>query len=108
VSPYFRAADALERAVNCANLAAQAAHEDKRDLTIREALLSLAWSAIACEARKAGHGDIQITDEDRNAITAIVSHGLHTDGAHHKQWYLEQVAKHLGLAVTGYEPGVAP
>jgi hypothetical protein len=78
------------------------------DHTVREALLSLAWSAIAREARKAGHGDIQITDEHRNAITAIVSHGLHTDGAHHKQWYLEQVAKHLGLPVTGYEPGVAP
>jgi hypothetical protein len=108
VSPYFRAADALERAVSCANLAAQAAHDDKHDLVIQEALLSLAWSAIGREARQAGHGAIQPTDEHRNAITAIVSHGLHTDGAHHKQWYLEQVAKHLGLVVTGYEPGIAP
>jgi hypothetical protein len=108
VSPYFRAAEALERAVSCANIAAQAADHDEHDRVIREALLSLAWSAIAQEARQAGHGDLQSTDEHRNAMTAIVSHGLHTDGAHHKQWYLEQVAKHLGLTVTGYEPGVAP
>ena len=42
--------------------------------------------------------------------------GLTTDGAHHKQWYLEQIVRTLGLnpehlaAETGlrWEPGVAP
>lgn len=42
--------------------------------------------------------------------------GLTTDGAHHKQWYLEQIVRELGLspeeftARTGrtWEPGIAP
>ncbi len=41
-------------------------------------------------------------------LTTLVQDGLTTDGAHHKQHYLEQVAKRLGLPVTGYEPGTAP
>ncbi len=42
--------------------------------------------------------------------------GLTTDGGHHKQWYLEQIARALGInperfaAETGirWKPGIAP
>ena len=30
-------------------------------------------------------------DIDRELITELVTEGLYTDGAHHKQWFLEQI-----------------
>lgn len=46
----------------------------------------------------------------------LALHGLTTEGQHHKQWYLEQIVRTLGInpehfaETTGYrwEPGVAP
>ncbi len=43
----------------------------------------------------------------------LVAEGLQTDGAHHKQWYLEQVLLRMGygesdLQELGHERGVAP
>ncbi len=41
--------------------------------------------------------------------TNLALHALMTDGAHHKQWYLEQIVKVLGIdlehfeSTTGYE-----
>jgi hypothetical protein len=31
-----------------------------------------------------------------------------TDGAHHKQWYLEQIAALLGVTLPDHDPGIAP
>lgn len=49
-------------------------------------------------------------------IKELIFNGLCTDGAHHKQWYLEQIAEHLGYDPTSEEdyeeylpePGIAP
>jgi hypothetical protein len=42
----------------------------------------------------------------------LILRGLRTDGAHHKQWYLEQIALLLGHLLDpvrdGYDPGIAP
>ena len=42
----------------------------------------------------------------------LIIEGLRTDGAHHKQWYLERLADLLGLDLgplrDGYEEGIAP
>jgi hypothetical protein len=42
----------------------------------------------------------------------LIIRALRTDGAHHKQWYLERLADLLGLNLDplrdGYEPGIAP
>jgi len=53
--------------------------------------------------------------------TRLILDGLHTDGAHHKQWYLEQIGELMGLGVTmqmeferekkegkGWERGIPP
>lgn len=47
-------------------------------------------------------------DTDLASLTKLAQTGLTIDGAHHKQWALEQLARRLGLPVTGYEPGIAP
>lgn len=37
----------------------------------------------------------QIDDEQMRNITSVLIEGLNTDGAHHKQWALEQALKML-------------
>ena len=50
-----------------------------------------------------------MTEEERLVVRSLVEDALTTDGAHHKQWYLEQIARYLELPVTvDYEPGTAP
>lgn len=42
-------------------------------------------------------------------VLELVEHALTTDGTHHKQWYLEQIAFQLELPIAvDHEPGVAP
>lgn len=41
-------------------------------------------------------------------VQDILAAAVTTDGAHHKQWYLEAVAKRLGLQLPEHEAGVAP
>ncbi len=43
----------------------------------------------------------------------LIAEGLQIDGAHHKQWYLEQVLLRMGyeesdLRDLGHERGIAP
>ncbi len=48
---------------------------------------------------------------DRRKLIELVKEGLATDGAHHKQWYLEQIGKEIGMDDTDFsdfEEGVAP
>jgi hypothetical protein len=40
---------------------------------------------------------------DRDALGRILAWGLGTDGAHHKQHALEQIAERLGLDIAGGE-----
>jgi hypothetical protein len=45
----------------------------------------------------------------RKAVEKLLEQALTTDGAHHKQWYFEQIAKMLELEIKAdYEPGIAP
>jgi hypothetical protein len=46
-------------------------------------------------------------------VKDLILEALTTDGAHHKQWYLEQIAKVLGIDLTetrelDYEKGIPP
>lgn len=53
-------------------------------------------------------------DPEVQYLDDLVLEGLMIDGAHHKQWYLEQVLLRLGgyeesdLRDLGHERGVAP
>ena len=40
----------------------------------------------------------------------LVLDGLHTDGGHHKQWFLQEIAKHLNIEYCEdcIEEGIAP
>ncbi len=50
-----------------------------------------------------------VNDEERAIVLELVERALTTDGAHHKQWYLEQIAFQLELPITvDREPGIAP
>jgi len=40
-------------------------------------------------------------------VVSLIQGGLCTDGAHHKQWYLEQIAKALKIKLAGnWEEGI--
>ena len=44
-------------------------------------------------------------------VKDLIIEGLTTDGAHHKQWYLEQIANVLGIELVAelqYEKGMPP
>jgi hypothetical protein len=46
-----------------------------------------------------------------DTVRDLIIEGLSTDGGHHKQWYLEQIAKVLGIELTtelDYEKGIPP
>jgi len=46
------------------------------------------------------------------SIKDLIIEALLTDGEHHKQWYLEQIAKKIGLDLKHfkgqYDKGIAP
>ena len=46
----------------------------------------------------------------KQEIEGLVIDALMIDGGHHKQWYLIQIAKKLGIDLSEYgiEEGVAP
>jgi len=56
--------------------------------------------------------ETHMTDTEREIIKSLCMDGLRTDGAHHKQWFLEEILKALGCnleevrqdrRVNGYE-----
>lgn len=44
----------------------------------------------------------------RLSLHRLLFAGLRTDGAHHKQWYLHQLAQTLGYDVADMNAGIAP
>lgn len=41
-------------------------------------------------------------------IKELLEDAVCTDGAHHKQWYLEQIAEALNIDLPEHEEGIAP
>lgn len=41
-------------------------------------------------------------------VAELLREAVEIDGAHHKQWYLEQVAEGLEVTLPNHEPGIAP
>ena len=41
-------------------------------------------------------------------LASLLQEAVLTEGSHHKQWYLEQLAAALGLPLQEHEPGIAP
>lgn len=40
------------------------------------------------------------------SVAFLLIQAVQTDGEHHKQWYLEQIANLIGVALPDHEPGV--
>lgn len=43
-----------------------------------------------------------------NELTYLIIDAIDTDGGHHKQWFLEQIAEKLEIELPEHEPGIAP
>ena len=41
-------------------------------------------------------------------IAEMLREAVDTDGGHHKQWYLEQIAEGLEVTLPDHEAGIAP
>lgn len=52
--------------------------------------------------------DLMQHKEQNNVLTTLLREAVLTDGNHHKQWYLEQIAKSLGIDLPDHESGVVP
>jgi len=52
----------------------------------------------------------KLTQNAANEIENFVLDALETDGAHHKQWYLEEIAKMLEIDLSNseHDKGLAP
>ncbi len=42
------------------------------------------------------------------SLADFLADAVTQDGGHHKQWYLEELATHLGIDLPDHEPGIAP
>jgi len=53
---------------------------------------------------------ISLNSQEVEKLDKLIEDALTTDGAHHKQWYLEQIAFALSIPTDDYEfqPGIAP
>ena len=51
---------------------------------------------------------LRVRLEQTDKIQALALSALHTDGAHHKQWYLYQIAQLVGCDVSHLNEGIAP
>jgi hypothetical protein len=49
-----------------------------------------------------------ISHKDLSQLALLVMQGLQTDGGHHKQFFLYQIAQKLGMAVEGVDEGIEP
>lgn len=43
-----------------------------------------------------------------NEVPDFIIGGVTTDGGHHKQWFLEQIAEFFELRLPDHEEGIAP
>lgn len=55
--------------------------------------------------------EVKIKVSKLDKVEKLIRDGLHTDGGHHKQWYLEQIAETLNIDLSNeeqWDEGVAP
>ncbi len=50
----------------------------------------------------------KLTGKDIAKVLELVQEGIETDGGHHKQWFLVEIAKVLGIPYVTDDEGLAP
>ena len=61
-------------------------------------------------AQRSGGGEVKNPSDKLEEIRGLVENALLTDGDHHKQWFLWQIAEVVGVDIDpdNVEEGVAP
>lgn len=49
-----------------------------------------------------------MNQEESYSVAELLAGAVTTDGAHHKQWYLERIAERLGISLPEHDEGIAP
>lgn len=69
---------------------------------------SLVSIANSLKDKKKDEAVGKAADDRLKEVTVLLKEGVDTDGAHHKQWYLEQIAVALKVELPEHEEGIAP
>lgn len=89
-----------------------AAATSLRDIAMVVADPTKGLIAAAVERSQAAAAEDQARTKSRMyyRVVELAGAGLTTDGAHHKQWFLEQILETLGYPTHGipHEDGIAP
>ena len=51
---------------------------------------------------------IKLKNPHESEICELLIEAVETDGANHKQWYIEQIALKMGVELPDHEKGVSP
>ncbi len=73
-----------------------------------DALLAHVMLAVAAEKAVKQPMPVSQREIDRVVIRLLLADGVLTDGAHHKQWVFEEIARRLAVNLPEHEPGIAP
>ena len=80
-------------------------------INIHETLMNLNRGRISVDQ---AHDEIESAMCEANVqpqlyeVTELIIDAVNIDGAHHKQWYLEQIAVKLGIELPEHEKGIIP
>lgn len=52
--------------------------------------------------------EIGLTTDKKDLLEDLIKDSVVTDGDHHKQWYLEEIAKLLDIELPEHDSGICP
>ena len=86
---------------------------EKKILTARQHILDgkyeKAYQTLFLDGSERISDTPMLSDVPSEKIQQLVNEALTTDGAHHKQWYIEKIADKLGLlTIIEHDEGIAP
>jgi hypothetical protein len=67
-----------------------------------------AWCCFSCATEQVGNVAKPDACPQLCEVTELIIDAVNIDGAHHKQWYLEQIAVKLGIELPEHEKGIIP
>ena len=79
---------------------------NENTMTVTIPIFALFFIAGACVLGYMGYKIRE--DKRRQVLEHFLEQGLNTDGAHHKQYYLEKISAFLGIRVEYNDRGTAP
>lgn len=66
------------------------------------------WLNLCCDSKlDVDDTSLYIPEVLLSILYELLNNAVTTDGSHHKQWYLEQIAKNLKIPLRDHEDGIA-